>query len=129
MVGFTGSLKLRIFGAKELKPAPKSHWGVKLSVINPYLLVKVDDVQIYQTSSGTKTLTPVWNASCDANIENGHKLEFTVFHNSVMPPDPFIANSSVLFEEVMKTGQTEFWVKFTKILDPLVYDLCMKDYL
>lgn len=127
MVGFTGSLKLRIFEAKELKPAAKSHWGVKLSVINPYLLVKVDDVQIYQTSSGTKTSTPVWNASCDANIENGHKLEFTVFHNSVMPPDPFIANSSVLFEEVMKTGLSEFWVKLTRILDPLVYDFRAED--
>ncbi|XP_001627685.2 calcium-independent protein kinase C [Nematostella vectensis] len=110
MVGFTGSLKLRIFEAIELKPAAKAHWGVKLTTIDPYLLVKVDDVQIAQTTSKTKTFTPVWNEEFIVEVENGRDLEFAVFHNAVMPPKPFIANTTVSLEEVIKSGSSEIWI-------------------
>ncbi|KAK3742240.1 hypothetical protein QZH41_009002 [Actinostola sp. cb2023] len=111
IMGFTGLLKLRIFEAKELKPAPKAHWGVKFTEINPYLLVKVDDAQICQTSSEMRTFTPVWNTECEQNIENGHKIEFTVFDHSLVQPHPFVAHTSLLFEEVIKNGASELWIK------------------
>jgi len=111
MMGFTGLLKLRIFEAKDLKPAPKAHWGVKYTEINPYLLVKVDDVQICQTSSEMRTFTPVWNTECEQNIENGQKLEFTVFDHSLVQPHPFVAHTTLLFDEVIKSGASELWVK------------------
>lgn len=116
MMGFTGLLKLRIFEAKELKPAPKAHWGVKFTEINPYLLVKVDDVQICQTSSEMKTFTPVWNTECEQNIENGQKLEFTVFDHSLVQPHPFVAHTTLLFEEVIKSGASELWVNFVQAM-------------
>ena len=114
-MGFTGSVKLKVIGATDLKPAVlaqrRTFGGLKS--IDPYVSLNVDDVHIAQTSSKPKTSTPVWNEEFEREIENGETLGITVFHNAIMPPDPFVANSSVPFEEIMNSGTkgiSDIWV-------------------
>ena len=112
MVGFTGSMKLTVLEATDLKPAilAQRRVGVKSS-IDPYLSVHVDEVLIAQTTSKAKTSTPIWNEEFESDIENGQTLGITVFHNSIIPPDPFVANSSVSLEEIITSGSSDIWVR------------------
>lgn len=115
MVGFTGSVKLKVIGATDLKPAilaqRRTFGGLKS--IDPYVSLNVDDVHIAQTTAKQKTSTPVWNEEFEREIENGETLGITVFHDAIMPPDPFVANSSVPFEEIMNSGVkgiSDIWI-------------------
>lgn len=116
MVGFTGSVKLKVIGATDLKPpdlAKRRTFG-GLTSMDPYVSVNVDDVHIAQTTSKQKTSTPVWNEEFESEIENGETLGITVFHNAIMPPDPFVANSSVPLSEIMNSGVkgiSDIWVR------------------
>lgn len=105
---FTGSVKLTVLEAIDLKPAMLAQRRVKS--IDPYVSVHVDDVHIAQTSSKPKTSTPIWNEEFESEIENGETLGITVFHNAIMPPDPFLANSSVPLEEIIKSGTSDIWI-------------------
>ncbi|CAH3111575.1 unnamed protein product [Porites lobata] len=115
MVGFTGSVKLKVIGATDLKPpdlAKRRTFG-GLTSMDPYVSVNVDDVHIAQTTSKQKTSTPVWNEEFESEIENGETLGITVFHNAIMPPDPFVANSSVPLSEIMNSGVkgiSDIWI-------------------
>ena len=120
-MGFTGSVKLKVIGATDLKPAilaqRRTFGGLKS--IDPYVSVNVDDRHIAQTTSKQKTSTPIWNEEFESEIENGETLGITVFHNAIMPPDPFVANSSVPFEEIMNSGVkgvSDIWVHTEKTI-------------
>ena len=116
MVGFTGSLKIKIIEATDLKPTDlarrKTLGG--LTSMDPYVLVNVDDIRIAQTTSKQKTLTPVWNEEFESEVEDAQVLCITVFHKSIMPPDDwFVANSSVALAEIMKSevqGISDIWI-------------------
>lgn len=114
MVGFTGALKLKILEATDLKPTNLGHYGTKLTVIDPYLSVNVDDILVAQTASKAKTPCPVWNEEFETDIENGQNLGITVFHNSIVPPDPFVANITVAIEDIIGAGRSnsDFWVRW-----------------
>ena len=121
MVGFTGSVKLKVIAATDLKPAilaqRRTFGGLKS--IDPYVSVNVDDRHIAQTTSKQKTSTPIWNEEFESEIENGETLGITVFHNAIMPPDPFVANKSVPFEEIMNwgvKGVSDIWVETEKTI-------------
>ncbi|KAL9954223.1 hypothetical protein ACROYT_G041728 [Oculina patagonica] len=108
---FTGSVKLKVLEATDLKPAILAARRVKS--IDPYVSVHVDDVPIAQTTSKPKTSTPIWNEEFESDIENGETLGITVFHNAIMPPDPFVANSSVpldMLEEIINSGTSDIWI-------------------
>lgn len=106
---FTGSVKLKVLEATDLKPAILAQRRVKS--IDPYVSVHVDDVLLAQTTSKPKTSTPIWNEEFESDIENGETLGITVFHNAIMPPDPFVANSSVPLEEIINSGTSDIWVR------------------
>ena len=106
---FTGSVKLKVVEATGLKPAILAQRRVKY--IDPYVCIHVDDVPIAQTTSKQKTSAPVWNEEFESEIENGETLGITVFHNAIMPPDPFVANSSVPLEEIINSGTSDIWVR------------------
>ena len=106
---FMGSVRLKVLEATDLKPAILAQRRVKS--IDPYVSVHVDDVPIAQTSSKPKTSTPIWNEEFESDIENGETLGITVFHNAIMPPDPFVANSSVPLEEIINSGTSDIWVR------------------
>lgn len=108
-MAFTGSVKLKVLEATDLKPPSLAQRRVKS--IDPYISVLVDDVPIAQTTSKQKTSTPIWNEEFETDIESGEKLGITVFHNALMPPDPFVANSKVPLEEIINSGTSDIWVR------------------
>ncbi|CAB4038640.1 calcium-independent kinase C-like, partial [Paramuricea clavata] len=112
MVGFSGTLKLEISEASDLKPTSLHHHGVKLTNIDPYVSIYVDEIFLAQTQAKGKTSTPRWEEAFEKFIDYGEILGLTVFHKAILPPDPFVANVTVPFEQLMNETQTDYlWIK------------------
>lgn len=43
-------------------------------------------------------------------VQNGKELGFTVFHDSVVPPDDFVANCRVAFQDLQLNQTNDFWL-------------------
>ncbi|XP_048732224.1 calcium-independent protein kinase C-like isoform X2 [Ostrea edulis] len=109
---FNGSMALKICEAHDLKPTDCStrHQIAKgAQLIDPYISVDVDDNEVARTTTKTKTLTPVWNENFTTEVHNGRTLGLTVFHDAAIPPDDFVANCSIPFEEI-KEKANDLWV-------------------
>lgn len=114
---FNGSMALKICEAHDLKPTDCStrHQIAKgAQLIDPYISVDVDDNEVARTTTKTKTLTPVWNENFTTEVHNGRTLGLTVFHDAAIPPDDFVANCSIPFEEI-KEKANDLWVCYTHI--------------
>lgn len=59
-----------------------------------------------------KTLEPCWNEFFIKEVENGKMVGLTVFHETTLPPDDFVANCSIFFTDLANRGseQQDFWV-------------------
>ena len=79
-------------------------------MFDPYLAIDVDDVPVGRTQTRLKTLSPVWNEDVSADIHSGQCIGFTVFHDSAIPPDEFVANCSVAFEDIASKKISDIWV-------------------
>lgn len=116
---FNGYLKLRIGEAVELKPTT---YSTRHSVIfnkgpptlDPYIVVKVDDFKIGQTHTKQKTNMPTYNEEFCLNVNDGAHIELTVFHETPIGYDNFVANCIIQFEELIQKSNTgesfEGWV-------------------
>lgn len=115
MSGFCGSFKLKILEATDLKPTEYSTRHANVTkTLDPYVSVDVDDAMVYRTQSKTKTFKPQWNESFTHEVEDAHNLTLTIFHDASIPPDDFVANCSVAFDDLLKgskkDGRYEVWV-------------------
>nr|CFW94231.1 Eka-inaC2 protein [Euperipatoides kanangrensis] len=115
MVVFNGSMKLKICEAVELKPtdfATRHGFGAKpqSQMIDPYVSVDVDENFIARTTSRQKTLKPVWDEEFNAKVHNGQNLGFTVLHDATLPPDDFVANCTVPFEDLCAKPISDVWI-------------------
>ena len=85
--------------------------------LDPYVSVDVDDAQVYRTASKGKTFRPVWNEAMSSEIHEAQTLTFTVFHDASIPPDDFVANCTIPFEELLnglnKDGKNDAWVSLS----------------
>ncbi|XP_062621561.1 calcium-independent protein kinase C-like isoform X2 [Saccostrea cucullata] len=109
---FNGTMSLKICEAHDLKPTDCStrHQIAKgAQLIDPYISVDVDDNEVARTTTKTKTLTPVWNENFVTEVHNGRTIGLTVFHDAAIPPDDFVANCSIPFEEI-KEKSNDLWV-------------------
>lgn len=43
-------------------------------------------------------------------VHDGHELEFTVFHDCALPPDDFVANCRIQFEDLKIGTKNDVWV-------------------
>lgn len=112
MVGFCGTLKLDICEATDLKPTSLLHHGVKLTNIDPYVSIYVDEIYLAQTQAKGKSSTPRWDEHFEKFIDYGEILGLTVFHKAILPPDPFIANVTISLETLVKEASSDsFWVR------------------
>ncbi|XP_064603809.1 calcium-independent protein kinase C-like isoform X2 [Liolophura sinensis] len=114
MVFFNGSLKLKICEAIDLKPtdfATRHAVGPNKQgqIIDPYIAVDVDDQQVARSTTKPKTTKPSWNEEFVTEVHNGQSLGFTVFHDAAIPPDDFVANCTLSFEEIKETN-SDIWV-------------------
>jgi len=108
---YNGSMKLKICEAIDLKPTDCSlRLALKnVSHIDPYCAVDVDNLHVAKTTTKPKTFKPVWNEDFCSDIHNGTTLGLTVFHDAAIPPDEFVANCSLTFDEV-KGKRKDLWV-------------------
>ncbi|KAI1284986.1 Protein kinase C epsilon type [Halotydeus destructor] len=117
MSGFTGSVKLKLVEAVDLKPTEFSTRHANVTkTLDPYVSVDLDDNHVYRSQSKSKTFRPHWNESTEVDAESAHTLTFTVFHDASIPPDDFVANCTVSFDELAsgskkeKDGRFDLWV-------------------
>ncbi|XP_033844088.1 protein kinase C eta type-like [Periophthalmus magnuspinnatus] len=104
---FNGYLKLRIGEAVELKPTT---YSLRHSVIfnkatpalDPYIVVKVDEFKIGQTHTKQKTNMPTYNEEFCLNVKDGTHIELTVFHETPIGYDNFVANCTIQFEDLIQ---------------------------
>ncbi|XP_051732153.1 protein kinase C, eta, b isoform X1 [Ctenopharyngodon idella] len=113
---FNGYLRLRIGEAVDLKPTTSStrHTFNKKIHLDPYIVIKVDNVKVGQTATKSKTNKPTFNEDICEYISNGKELELAVFHNTPIGYDDFVANYRIQLDELIvpsNTRQTfEGWV-------------------
>lgn len=122
MVFFNGSMKLKICEAIDLRPTDYSaRFSMGASkpskktepepALDPYIAFDVDELHVARTTTKVKTSKPVWNEDFTTEIHNGQSFGLTVFHDAAIPPDDFVANCSLSFQD-LKT-QSDIWVCVT----------------
>jgi novel protein kinase C epsilon type len=79
-------------------------------VFDPYIAVDVDEIPFARTQTKLKTLAPVWNEEMSTELHNAQSIGFTVFHDSAIPPDEFVANCTVAFEDLAAKKKSDIWV-------------------
>ncbi|XP_046728986.1 protein kinase C eta type isoform X1 [Silurus meridionalis] len=119
---YTGSLKVRVGEAVDLKPTSASTRhaaafgkpGLALNLtlgapatLDPYVVVKVDELAVGQTRSKPRTNAPTYNEEFSACVSRAERLEFAVFHESPIGYDDFVANCTIHFEDLRKGTSPE----------------------
>uniref|UniRef100_A0A034WC28 Calcium-independent protein kinase C n=1 Tax=Bactrocera dorsalis TaxID=27457 RepID=A0A034WC28_BACDO len=116
---FTGKLQLKVCEAIGLRPTDfqKRHnlaFG-KLAddqPIDPYISIDVDDNHFDRSTTRPKTFDPIWNEQFIHDVTNAKNINLTVFHDAALPPDDFVANCQIPFEDIMQNeaGVLDLWV-------------------
>ncbi|CAJ0582778.1 unnamed protein product, partial [Mesorhabditis spiculigera] len=111
---YSGSIKIRVIEARGLRP---TEWSKRFSTqsesqgIDAYVNVDWDEYHIGRTNVRSKTCAPAWNEEFPtAEVHSGRAVGFTIFHNCVMPPDDFVANCRVQFDQLKAEALNDFWV-------------------
>lgn len=75
--------------------------------MNRFLLLFTD-----RSTTKPKTFDPNWNEYFIHEVTNAKKIFLTVFHDAAIPPDDFIANCTIPFEDLAHRNkeQQDFWV-------------------
>lgn len=114
MVVFNGTVKIRVLEAVELRP---TEWSCRLSIagqkitqLDPYVNVDVDEYHVLQTTTKPKTCSPRWDEEGSAEVHSGQNIGFSVFHDAAIPPDDFVANCRIPFEDLVGKTQHDVWV-------------------
>ncbi len=121
MVVFNGSIKIQVVEAVNLRPTEASRRFNNITSaqrtpaapsLDPYVSVDIDELHVGSTGTKSKTLSPSWNEEITAEVHNGQHMGFTIFHDSVVPPDDFVANCQILFEDLEVNQQLkDIWVR------------------
>ncbi|KAG8036392.1 hypothetical protein G9C98_003714 [Cotesia typhae] len=111
---FTGTVKVKICEASGLRATDKHRkfWQDAPPIIDPYVLLDVDQNRLNRTSIKAKTFDPVWNETFTHDVQAAVMLGLTVFHDAALPPDDFVANCRIPFEELVRREDetADFWV-------------------
>lgn len=67
-----------------------------------------------RSTTKPKTFDPCWNESFIHEVTNAKNIGLTVFHDAAIPPDDFVANCTIPFEDLAHRDkeQQDFWVRF-----------------
>lgn len=121
---FYGRIQLRIGEAVDLKPTTFSRRHSKIFMKNastnmdPYIVLKVDDVKVGQTHTKQKTNSPTYNEDFSFSVQDGQHVELAVFHETPIGYDYFVANCTIRFVDLITKANTdqfdEGWVSKRK---------------
>ncbi|XP_043254989.1 protein kinase C isoform X3 [Colletes gigas] len=110
---FTGTMKIEICEAVGLRATDKQRkfWQNE-PILDPYVQLDVDENHLNRSSTKPKTFNPVWYESFTHEVQDAVMLGLTVFHDAALPPDYFVANCSIPFEELVNRSDktADFWV-------------------
>ncbi|KAH7730323.1 protein kinase C II [Aphelenchoides avenae] len=115
MTLFNGTAKIRVIEARNLRP---TEWSKRFNandssesqLLDAYTNVDCDEYHVGQTVTRPRTATPVWNEDYQAEVHNGKVLGFTLFHHCALPPDDFVANCRIGFEDLKLNCPNDIWV-------------------
>lgn len=122
MPHFSGTLKLKVCEAMDLRPTEYAtrHANVvgkqQTMLIDPYVAVDIDEIHVDRSTTKQKTFKPVWNECFTTDVHNGQNLGLTVFHDAAIPPDDFVANCTISFDELLNSSkesgknESDVWV-------------------
>lgn len=99
MSGFTGSINLTVIEATDLQPILLPG-GRKLDKMDPYAVIDFDEIYFGSTTSKTRTSSPYWMEEFAEDVHDATLLGVTIFHKSIVPPDPFIAHVQVPLDQL-----------------------------
>uniref|UniRef100_A0A914W9H9 C2 domain-containing protein n=1 Tax=Plectus sambesii TaxID=2011161 RepID=A0A914W9H9_9BILA len=121
MVVFNGTAKIRVVEAKDLRPTEwskrfnSSTTGGQQPLLDSYVNVDCDEYHVGQTATKPRTSAPNWSEDYTAEVHNGKVLGFSVFHDCALPPDDFVANCRIPFED-LKISTNDIWVSAKEYL-------------
>ncbi|GBP93761.1 Protein kinase C [Eumeta japonica] len=80
--------------------------------IDPYVSIDADEHHLNRSTTKPKTFDPVWNETFIHEVHNVSSLGITVFHDAAIPPDDFVANCTIPFEDLLHRDKdaSDFWV-------------------
>ncbi|CAL7949781.1 unnamed protein product [Xylocopa violacea] len=110
---FTGTVKIEICEAVGLRATDKQRkfWQDE-PILDPYVQLDVDENHLDRSSTKSKTFDPIWNESFTHEVQDAVMLGLTVFHDAALPPDYFVANCTIPFEELVSRNDktADLWV-------------------
>ncbi|CAG7786524.1 unnamed protein product [Allacma fusca] len=110
---FTGTVKLKICEAADLRPTDfqrkQFNFGSS-DQLDPYVTIAIDEIHFHRSTTKPKTYKPVWNETYDLDVHNASAVGLTVFHDAAIPPDIFVANCTISFEELIHKEHSDIWV-------------------
>ncbi|KAI5634567.1 phorbol esters/diacylglycerol binding domain (C1 domain) domain-containing protein [Phthorimaea operculella] len=115
---FSGTVRVKVCEATGLRPTDfqKRHnmtFGKPDDQpIDPYVSIDADEHHLDRSTTKPKTFDPVWNETFIHEVHNVTSLGITVFHDAAIPPDDFVANCTIPFDELMHRDKdaSDFWV-------------------
>lgn len=110
---FSGSAKVKIIEAESLKATDYSTRIFQTSTfqLSPYVHLDIDDtVSIGRTTTKHRNQNPIYNEEFQFEIHSGYMLNLTVFHDSALPPDEFVANCNILFVDLKPESCHDLWL-------------------
>lgn len=65
-----------------------------------------------RSTTKPKTFDPTWNEYFIHEVTNAKNIGLTVFHDCAIPPDDFVANCTIPFDDLAHRDkeQQDFWV-------------------
>ncbi|KAJ6627596.1 Protein kinase C [Pseudolycoriella hygida] len=117
---FTGTIRVKICEACGLRPTDfqKRHtmnFGGRPEEqpIDPYVSLDVDENHLDRSTTKPKTFNPCWNEYFIHEVHNAKNINLTVFHDAAIPPDDFVANCVIPFEDLVHRDkeQQDFWIQ------------------
>ncbi|XP_037098153.1 protein kinase C eta type isoform X1 [Syngnathus acus] len=121
---FYGHIQLRIGEAVDLKPTTVSRRHSRIfmksasTTLDPYIVLKVDDVKVGQTRTKQKTNSPTYNEDFSFSVRDAQHVELAVFNDTPIGYDDFVANCTIRFGDLTKTANTGEFFEGWKDLEP-----------
>ncbi|XP_071961788.1 protein kinase C epsilon type-like isoform X2 [Antedon mediterranea] len=101
MVVFSGSLRVKVCEAEDLKPTDCASRFGSLQLIDPYITVNVDDYNIGKTTVKARTFKPEWHEEFEADVTNAENICITVYHDAKILGDDFVANRIIAIKDLL----------------------------
>jgi novel protein kinase C epsilon type len=113
MVVFNGKMCLKLIEADNLRATQHSTryfpQNPSAGFLSPYISIDIDDLPLGRTHTKEKTTTPTFNEEFSSDVHNGQQLHFTIFHDAALPPDEFVADCTVKFENI-HDKKSDIWI-------------------